>query len=166
MLHYFNVRVTRQAEGQSSSRRIFELPEDKAKDAGAVFLGEVIVFSLTGTVVAWQIYASQKAAKLAEQQGEMTEQLRQAEKRAETQQREMRLDELERNLNDVKMALDLISQAIPFQNRSGSDQVRHPVEQVQTIPIPVRPVESSRRDHNVTLDDLMNNPLCSGYRLM
>lgn len=98
MLHYVNVRVTRSAEGQSSSRKIFELPEDKAKDAGALFLGEVIVFSLTGVIVGWQIWMNQKASQLAALQEEHNEQVRAAEKHAELVARDARLSELEWNI--------------------------------------------------------------------
>ena len=98
-LHYVNVRVTRTAEGQTTSRRIFDLPEEKARDAGALFLGEVIVFTLTGAIVGWQIWVSQKASYESAAKEEHYEQLRAAEKHAELVSRDLRLSELERNVH-------------------------------------------------------------------
>jgi hypothetical protein len=106
MLHYVNVRVTRSAEGQSSSRRIVELPEDKAKDAGALFLGEVIVFSLTGVIVGWQIWMSQKASQDAVIREEHAQQLRAAEKQADLLSRDIRLSELEWNVSQMWKVLE------------------------------------------------------------
>jgi hypothetical protein len=108
LLHYVNVRVTRSAEGQSSSRKIFELPEEKARDAGALFLGEVIVFSLTGVIVGWQLWMSQKAAQEAILREEHNEQVRAAEKQAELVSRDARLSELEWNLNQMWRVLEKI----------------------------------------------------------
>ena len=112
MLHYINVRVTRSAEGQSSSRRIFELPEDKAKDAGALFLGEVIVFSLTGVIVGWQLWMSQKASQDAAIREEQYQQLRAAEKHAELLARDMRISELEWNVTQMWKVLDQVHSAV------------------------------------------------------
>jgi hypothetical protein len=106
MLHYINVRVTRSAEGQSSSRRIIELPEDKAKDAGALFLGEVIVFSLTGVIVGWQLWMSQKSSQEAALREEQSSQLRAAEKQAELLARDTRLSELEWNITQMWKVLE------------------------------------------------------------
>ena len=106
MLHYINVRVTRSAEGQSSSRRIFELPEDKAKDAGALFLGEVIVFSLTGVIVGWQLWVGQKASQEAAIRLRQYEQLQAAEKHADQVARNHRLDQLENSISQIWKVLD------------------------------------------------------------
>lgn len=110
-LHYINVRVTRSAEGQSSSRRIFELPEEKAKDAGALFLGEVIVFSLTGVIIAWQYYVTAKASQDAAEAEERNEQLRAAEKHAELLQRDMRLSQLEASVSNLWRVIDNMHQS-------------------------------------------------------
>jgi hypothetical protein len=119
MLHYINVRVTRSAEGQSSSRRIFELPEDKAKDAGALFLGEVMVFSLTGVIVGWQIWVSQKASQDEILRKEQYEQLRLAEKHAEQVSRNLRLDQLEHNIETIWKVLDKIQNPDPYKKEDS-----------------------------------------------
>lgn len=98
MLHYVNIRVTRSAEGQTSSRKIFELPEDKAKDAGALFLGEVLVFSLTGVIIGWQWYMSSKSAQAEAESEERYAQMKAAEKHAELLARDLRLEDLESNV--------------------------------------------------------------------
>lgn len=123
MLHYINVRVTRSAEGQSSSRRIFELPEDKAKDAGALFLGEVIVFSLTGVIVGWQIWMSQKASHEAALREEHNEQVRAAEKHAELVSRDIRLSELEWNVSQMWKLLSRIDEHHLYESRDKHTQV-------------------------------------------
>jgi hypothetical protein len=129
MLHYVNVRVTRSAEGQSSSRRIFELPEDKAKDAGALFLGEVIVFSMTGVIVGWQIWVSQKSSQEQALREEQYEQLRAAEKHAEIMARDARLSLLEDNIHSMWKVLEKIQSAQVY--------VRAPVEESSTyVPPP------------------------------
>ena len=120
-LHYINVRVTRSAEGQSSSRRIFELPEEKAKDAGALFLGEVIVFSLTGVIIAWQYYVTSKASQDAAEAEERNEQLRAAEKHAELLQRDMRLSQLEASVSNLWRVIDNMHQSpVVFKSHSSS----------------------------------------------
>jgi hypothetical protein len=119
MLHYVNVRVTRSAEGQSSSRRIVELPEDKAKDAGALFLGEVIVFSLTGVIVGWQLWMSQKASQDALLREEHSEQVRAAEKHAELVARDSRLSELEWNVSQIWKTLSTLDAAAASPSRSS-----------------------------------------------
>jgi hypothetical protein len=117
-LHYVNVRVTRSAEGQSNSRRIFELPEEKAKDAGALFLGEVIVFSLTGLIIAWQYYVTSKASTEAAEAEERNSQLRAAEKHAELLQRDMRLAQLEQSVVNLWKVLDNIQTQQPHVYKS------------------------------------------------
>ena len=131
MLHYVNVRVTRSAEGQSSSRRIFELPEDKAKDAGALFLGEVIVFSLTGVIVGWQIWESQKASHDAAIREEQQEQLRIAEKHAELMGRDARLAELERNVGMIWSTLEMMNSAVPYMPKGSSTSTSAPPEPIK-----------------------------------
>ena len=121
MLHYVNVRVTRSAEGQSSSRRIVELPEDKAKDAGALFLGEVIVFSLTGVIVGWQIWMSQKASQEAAWREEHSEQVRAAEKHAELLARDTRLAELEWNVSQIWKVLSNMDNPTTFHRTAMPD---------------------------------------------
>lgn len=123
MLHYVNVRVTRSAEGQSSSRRIFELPEDKAKDAGALFLGEVIVFSLTGVIVGWQLWMSQKSSQEVILREEQYQQLRAAEKHAELLARDMRLTDLEWDVSQMWKLLDQIHSGIPHVTASASPAI-------------------------------------------
>ncbi len=105
-LHYINVRVNRSAEGQSNSRKIFELPEDKARDAGALFLGEMIVFTLTGSVVAWQLYESSKSSHEAALAHDRQAMLHEAEKHAELLQRDLRLSQLEQSVSDIWKSLD------------------------------------------------------------
>jgi hypothetical protein len=105
-LHYVNVRVTRTAEGQTTSRRIFELPEEKAREAGALFLGEVIVFTLTGAIVGWQIWMSQKASYESAAKEEHYEQVRAAEKRAEHVLRDVRISEIERKVEMLWSVLE------------------------------------------------------------
>lgn len=105
-LHYVNVRITRTAEGQTTSRRIFDLPEEKAREAGALFLGEVIVFTLTGAIVGWQIWLSQKASFESAQKEARHEQLKAAEKHAELVARDLRLSELERNVQRLWSVLE------------------------------------------------------------
>jgi|LauGreDrversion4_2_1035121.scaffolds.fasta_scaffold123870_2 hypothetical protein len=120
-LHYINVRVTRSAEGQSSSRRIFELPEEKAKDAGALFLGEVIVFSLTGVIIAWQYYVTAKASQDAAEAEERNEQLRAAEKHAELLQRDIRLGQLEASITKLWNVIDNMHQSpVIYKSTSSS----------------------------------------------
>jgi hypothetical protein len=120
-LHYINVRVTRSAEGQSSSRRIFELPEEKAKDAGALFLGEVIVFSLTGVIIAWQYYVTAKASQDAAEAEERNEQLRAAEKHAELLQRDIRLGQLESSITKLWNVIDNMHQSpVIYKSTSSS----------------------------------------------
>jgi hypothetical protein len=120
-LHYINVRVTRSAEGQSNSRKVFELPEDKAKDAGALFLGEMIVFGLTGLIIAWQYYVISKAGAddLLAQERQIL--LHEAEKHAELQQRDMRLAHLEESVGEIWKLLDSIKHPqYVHDRRSGS----------------------------------------------
>jgi len=126
-LHYINVRVTRSAEGQSTSRRIFELPEEKAKDAGALFLGEVIVFSLTGVIIAWQYYVTAKASQDAIEAEERNEQLRAAEKHAELLQRDMRLAQLEASVSNLWRVIDNMHQTpIVYKSHHGSSSPAAP----------------------------------------
>lgn len=117
MLHHINVRVTRSAEGQASSRKIFELPEDKAKDAGALFLGEVMVFSLTGAIVGWQWYVSSKASQEASEAEERYIHLQAAEKHAELLARDLRLEHLECNVERMwKVLQKFDSPVVPQQS--------------------------------------------------
>ena len=118
LLHYINVRVTRSAEGQATSRKIFELPEEKAKDAGALFLGEVLVFSLTGALVGWQWYVSTKSAQEATEADERYAQLKAAEKHAEFLARDIRLGELETNVREMWKVLERIDSAVPHASKT------------------------------------------------
>lgn len=116
-LHYVNVRVTRSAEGQSNSRKIYELPEDKARDAGALFLGEVIVFSLTGLIVAWQYYITSKASQEATLAHDRQTTLHEAEKHAELLQRDLRLSHLEESVTEIWKLLDSMHNPVAYREQ-------------------------------------------------
>ena len=65
VLNRLNVRITRLAEGKSLKKQVLELSEDKALDAGAVFLGELFVFGVGTTVVTSELLRAQrKSAEL------------------------------------------------------------------------------------------------------
>jgi len=159
-LHYVNVRVTRSAEGQSNSRRIFELPEEKAKDAGALFLGEVIVFSLTGVIIAWQYYVTSKSASEAAEAEERNAQLRDAEKHAELLQRDLRISQLEQSVTALWKVLDRISTQQPIIYRQQPAAQPHINEQ------PPPAIKTSNPTPNdVTLDQLMNTSMSTDFRV-
>lgn len=166
MLHYVNVRVTRSAEGQSSSRRIFELPEDKAKDAGALFLGEVIVFSLTGVIVGWQIWVSQKSSQEQALREEQYEQLRAAEKHAEFMARDARLILLEDNIRNMWKVLDKIQSAqvyVPAQVEESSTYVPPPASSLIQAG-PAAPAKPRPSNHD-SLADFLSTSMSTPYNI-
>ena len=65
VLNRLNVRITRLAEGKTVSKQVLELSDEKALDAGAVFLGEVFVFGVGAVVVTSELLRAQrKSAEL------------------------------------------------------------------------------------------------------
>ncbi len=165
-LHYVNVRVTRSAEGQSNSRRIFELPEEKAKDAGALFLGEVLVFSLTGVIIAWQYYVTSKASVEAAEAEERNSQLRAAEKHAELLQRDMRLAQLEESVMALWKVIDKMQTQQPIVYKSTRQSA--PITAASTPPFPdttTIPEQSKTTQTPNVIDELMRTSMSTQFRV-
>ena len=108
VLNRLNVRITRLAEGKSLKKQVLELSEDKALDAGAVFLGELFVFGVGTTVVTSELLRAQR--KSAELDRRKDEEAARKEYTIDSKffEASRRTTELEFQVKELRAALDIL----------------------------------------------------------
>ena len=108
ILNRVNVTITRLAEGNRGSKQVLDLSEEKALDAGAVFLGEVFIFGVGAAVITQELIRSQKKARALELQKEEEIAAKDLAVQSQFIEAGRRIKFLEESLTDARKGLDIV----------------------------------------------------------
>jgi len=108
ILNRVNVRITRLAEGQRTSKQILELSDEKALDSGATFLAEMFVFSVGAVVITQEIVRANRKSRAVEAQKEEETRAKQLQLDSQYFEASRRIQLLENSLRETREAFQLI----------------------------------------------------------
>jgi hypothetical protein len=108
VLNRLNVRITRLAEGKAAGKQVLELSEDKALDAGAVFLGEVFVFGVGAFVVTSELLRAQRKNAEIDRRKEDQDMRKEYAVESKFFEGSRRIQALEGQVRDLREAVDIL----------------------------------------------------------
>jgi Optic atrophy 3 protein (OPA3) len=128
ILNRVNVRISRLAEGQRSSKQILELSDEKALDAGATFLGEVFIFSVGAALITQELVRANKkswAIELEKQEEAAAKELQLSSQYFEANRRIQLLEEsLQETRETLRLFLD--DQKLPLKSQPSAAETSNP----------------------------------------
>jgi Optic atrophy 3 protein (OPA3) len=125
-LNRVNVRISRLAEGQRSSKQILELSDEKALDAGATFMGEVFIFSVGAVVITQEIVRSNRKSWALELQKEEETRAKELQLNSQYFEASRRIQILEEALHETQTALQVVISRTTVKDTERPDTKHNP----------------------------------------